>query len=59
MAGTNMICTGKKYIKKALWFNEECMKKKMEMEAALRKLKKKMTTKADLSTEKAERHMKE
>jgi hypothetical protein len=40
-AGTNMRCTGKKYRKKNLWFDEECMEKNTEMNGALRKLKEK------------------
>jgi hypothetical protein len=34
-------CTGKKYRKNNLWFDEECMEKKMEMKEALRKIKEK------------------
>jgi hypothetical protein len=40
-AGTNMRCTGKKYRKKNLWFDEECMEKNTEMKEALRKFKEK------------------
>jgi hypothetical protein len=40
-AGTNMRCTGKKYRKKDLWFNEECTEKKTEMKQAFRKFKEK------------------
>jgi hypothetical protein len=40
-AGTNMRCTGKKYKKKDLWFDEECMEKNREIKQPLRKLKEK------------------